>query len=353
MIPVNPKQLFVRIIFLVLFVSCTDDQIEVPPVEDYSNGYFITNEGPFQNGTGTITFVGEDGGVRQEIYRTVNGEDLGNIVNAMHVYRNKAYIVVNNSSRIVVVDRNTFEKEAVIEGNGIKNPRHFIVSGGLGYVSNWGDPNDPTDDFVSVVDLDNNSILKTIAVGEGPERMVSTALGVFVALQGGYGQNNKVVLIDTDVNEVDQVVLVGDVPNSLAVDDAGNVWVLCGGIPAWTGNETPGSLVRIRSNDLARSSLGFEEGEHPGLLNIDGNRIFFNLDGKVYQMSPSSLELPVAPLEGPEGFFYGMAVRNGELYGTDPADFASEGSVKVFNVNSGTLLSTIRAGIIPGSVVIP
>ncbi len=54
-----------------------------------------------------------------------------------------------------------------------------------------------------------------------------------------------------------------------------------------------------------------------------------------------------------DGFYYSMAVRNGELYGTDAGDFASEGAVRVFNLNSGALLQTIEAGIIPGEVVFP
>jgi YVTN family beta-propeller protein len=353
---VNSNQLVTRIIslaFLAFLGSCTDDKIEELPPGDYADGYFITNEGPFQNGTGTITYVGNDGSVSQEVFRKVNGEDLGNIVNSMYLHQSKAFVVVNNSSRIVVADRNSMQKVAVIEGEGIENPRHFIVSDGLGYVSNWGDPNDATDDFISVIDLDNYAVLKKIAVGEGPERMVANSTGLFVALQGGYGQNNKVVLIDTGLNEVGKVIEVGDVPNSLAADTGGDVWVLCGGVPAWTGNETRASLVRIRANDLSTVAIDFSEGDHPGLLNLDGERIYFNLDGAVYQMSPSSPVLPSNPLDGLDGFYYGMMVKNGELYGTDAADFASEGTVKVFNVNSQTLLGTIQAGIVPGSVVLP
>ena len=70
-----------------------------------------------------------------------------------------------------------------------------MVADGVGYVSNWGDPNDVSDDFISVIDLNSYAILKRIEVGEGPERMLSTPTGLFVALQGGYGQNNKVLLI--------------------------------------------------------------------------------------------------------------------------------------------------------------
>ena len=341
------------VLILAALASCSDDKIIEKEAGAYANGYFITNEGPFQNGSGSITFVGDDGIVSQNVYKTVNGEDLGNIVNSMYVFDKRGFIVVNNSSRIVVVDRETMEKIAVIQGNGIDNPRHFIVSRGMGYISNWGDPFDAGDDFISVVDLSTYGILKTIPVGEGPERMLSTPEGLYVALQGGFGFNRQVALIDTEVNEVKQSIEVGEVPNSLVRDGSGNVWVLCGGVPAWTGAETSGSLVRIGPGGSNAVALDFEETQHPGLLNFDGGRLFYLLDGKVYAMSPSSGELPSQSLAGLDGFYYAMTVRNGDLYGTDAGDFASEGSAKVYSVASGALLATIPTGIIPGSVVIP
>lgn len=341
------------VLLLFLHLSCSDDKLPEQPEGDFARGYFITNEGPFQNGTGTITHVAEDGSASQEVYRRVNGEDLGNIVNSMFVHEDKAYIVVNNSSRIVVVDKDSMEKTGVIEGSDIDNPRHFIVSRGMGYVSNWGDPFDPNDDFIAVVDLENNTVLQKIGVGEGPERMVSTSRGLFVVLQGGFGFNNEVVLINTEVNEVESTILVGDVPNSLVADASGDIWVLCGGVPAWTGSETPGSLHRIDADDLDTSFLEFGPAEHPGLMNFDQGQLYYNLDGKVYRMTPGSMELPEQAIAGLDGFYYGMTVRNGELYGTDPGDFASEGSVKIYSVGSGTLISTVEAGIVPGNVVIP
>ena len=347
------KLLLLFTISLFLF-SCTDDDDPVQETKgEYESGYFITNEGPFQNGTGTITFVGDDGKVEQEVYKTVNGENLGNIVNSMYIDGDKAYIVVNNSGLIVVVNRNTMEKLAVIQGNGINNPRHFVVAEGKGFVSNWGDPLDPSDDFIAVVDLDVNEVRSTIPVGEGPERMLETSEGLFVALQGGFGHNNKVVLIDPAINQVINTIEVGDVPNSLEADDDGNVWVLCGGKPAWTGDQTPGKLFRINLSDLSTSFQQFDTVEHPGLLSFDNGQLYYHMNGKVFRMNSGAAELPVEGIAGLEGFYYGMSVENGEMYGTDAGDFASEGTVKVFNVNSGALLSTIEAGIIPGQVVLP
>ena len=349
----KPIQIAFFLVAMAMFASCSEDKFTEEEAGAYARGFFITNEGPFQNGSGTVTFVGDDGNVSQGVYRSVNGEDLGNVVNSMHILQDKAFIVVNNSSRIVVADRNTMEKLAVIEGDDIHNPRHFIVSRGMGYVSNWGDPFDAGDDFIAVVDLNNYEVIKRIPVGEGPERMLSTPEGLYVVLQGGFGFNNQVALIDTSVNEVTKNIEVGEVPNSIQADDTGNVWVLCGGVPAWTATETAGALVRINPGDMSTKAIEFGGTQHPGLLNVDRGQLYYHLDGKVYRMNPGSAELPTESIEGLDGYYYSMTVHNGELYGTEPGDFASEGSVKVFSLASGELLSTIPAGIIPGSVVIP
>jgi YVTN family beta-propeller protein len=347
------KLLTLLVLSMIIF-SCTDDEDPVEKTKgDYEFGYFITNEGPFQNGSGTLTFVGDDGNVQQEVYKTVNGENLGNIVNSMFIDGDRAYIVVNNSSRVVVVNRNTMEKIAVIEGNGVEQPRHFVAIDGTGYLSNWGDPFDPTDDFITVIDLATYEVQGTISVGEGPERMLATSTGLFVTLQGGFGQNNEVVVIDPASNQIARNIEVGDVPNSLQDDGLGHVWVLCGGNPSFTGSETSGKLYKILLSDLSTTYQEFGPTDHPGLLNFDSGQLYYLLNGQVFRMNPGVAELPEDGIAGLEGFYYSMTVENGELYGADAGDFASEGIVKVFNVNSGALLNTIEAGIVPGQVVFP
>ncbi|MGA9270434.1 MAG: DUF5074 domain-containing protein [Lutimonas sp.] len=348
-------KLLILLITSMAFVSCSDDEEPAPkPKGDYESGYFVTNEGPFQNGSGTITFVGDDGDVQQEVYKIVNGENLGNIVNSMYIDGEKGYIVVNNSSLIVVVDRNTMEKLGVIEGNGINNPRHFIVAEGKGFVSNWGDPNDPSDDFIAVVDLDINEVRATIPVGEGPEHMLATPQGLLVALEGGFNFNDQVLMIDPSSNQVIETIEVGDVPNSMQADGSGNVWVLCAGKPFYADVETPGTLHKIQLSDTSTSFQEFDlNTDHPSLLNFDAGQLYYHLNGQVFRMSPGATEFPSEGLPELDGFYYSMTVANGELYGTDAGDFASEGTIKVFNANSGALLNTLAAGIIPGQVVIP
>lgn len=349
------KYKLIHVLTLLLFflASCSDDEPSMEPSAEYKNGYFVTNEGPFQTGSGSLTFIDNDGSVSQDVYKSVNGEDLGNIVNSMYFSGDKAYIVVNNSHKIVVVNRFTLEKITVINGDDIRNPRYFAAIDNLGYISNWGDPFDPSDDFVAVINLQSNTVIAKIAVGEGPEKMIADGTDLYVCLQGGYGNNDQVVVIDSKQNSIKTSIAVGDVPNSIVIDTRGDIWVLCGGSPAWTGNETGGSLYRIDPSGFVTSKIDFPISDHPSLLNDDMGMLYYNLNGKVYQMGLDAAVLPKEALHGVDGFYYAMEVKNGELFGTDAGDFASEGSLKVFNINSGTLLETIGTGIVPGNIVFP
>jgi len=201
----------------------------------YENGILVSNEGPFNNGTGTVNFISNDLSTTEAaIFNSVNDADLGNIVQSIGFTDDKAYIVANNSNKITVVDRYSFVKEAEIT-EGINNPRYFVQANGMGYVTNWGDTSDESDDFIAVINLQTNVVEKSIAVVLGPEEVKVRNGKIYVAHQGAFGQNNKITVIDSSTNEVATVITVGDVPNSLQFDSSGDLWVLCGGKPAFTG----------------------------------------------------------------------------------------------------------------------
>ena len=45
-----------------------------------------------------------------------------------------------------------------------------------------------------------------------------------------------------------------------------------------------------------------------------------------------------------------MIVDNGRLYGTDAGDFASNGTLLVYDLNAEMELTTLTVGIIPGGI---
>ncbi len=339
-------------IFTLLLIACTEEDSEpiIPiPEGDFVNGILISNEGPFQNGTGTVSFISEDLEVVQNnIYNTVNNDDLGNIVQSIGFTDDLAYIVANNSNRITVVDRFTFEREAVIE-TGLNNPRYFVSANGKGYVSNWGDTADETDDYIAVINLSNHTVEENIAVDFGPEELVVQSNTVYVAHQGAFGQNNKVSVIDA-ADAVSAVITVGDVPNALLFDADGSLWVLSGGKPSFSGEETAGSISRINtSSNEVDFSLDFETTEHPNHLGFDGVNLYYTLAGSVYSMTTTATELPSEAIIENVGT-YAMTVENGRLYTTDAKDFASNGSLSIYDLNNSELIQTIDVGIIPGGI---
>ncbi len=334
-----------------VITSCeNDDNSPVLPSGDYVDGILISNEGPFSNGTGTVSFISNDlETVESAIYNQVNTEDLGNIVQSIGFTDDKAFIVANNSNTIAVVDRFTFKKEAVIS-TGLNNPRYFISVNGKGYVTNWGDSADETDDYVAIINLTTNVVEGTIPVDFGPEEIINRANTIYVAHQGGFGQNNKISVIDSGTNEVSTTITVGDVPKAIQLDGSNTLWVLSAGKPSFTGEETAGSLSKINTTtNEVETTFDFTTTEHPNHLGYDGTNLYYTLDGAVYSMSASATELPTAKAFDGVGT-YAMTVEDGRLYTTDAKDFASDGSLSIYDINTKAEIKTIAVGIIPGGI---
>ena len=94
------KSITCLLITTLLFTSCSsDDDTVILPLGDYENGILITNEGPFQNGSGTISFASDDyTTMDHQIFSNVNSSDLGSIVQSMGFNDDNAYIEVGRAS---------------------------------------------------------------------------------------------------------------------------------------------------------------------------------------------------------------------------------------------------------------
>ncbi|MBT8296698.1 MAG: YncE family protein, partial [Maribacter sp.] len=278
-----------------IFMACEkDDDPTLVPLGAYGNGILVSNEGPFNNGTGTVSFVSGDlTETESAIFNTVNNANLGNVVQSIGFADDYAYIIANVSNTITVVDRYTFERVTVIT-EGLNNPRYFLYANGKGYVTNWGDPNDVTDDFVAIIDLSSNKVSSSIPTDFGPEKLVLSNTSIYVAHQGAYGQNNVISVIDANSDEVTTTIPVVYVPNSMQIDSEGYLWVLSGGKPAYTQDETAGGLTKINTaNNSVDISLDFETDEHPGYLGLDGSKLYYILNGELYSMATSAATLPL------------------------------------------------------------
>ena len=351
------KQLLVASFAMVVAISACkkdDPQAEAPATPTpsaYESGVFVTNEGPFSNGTGTISYFNKTNSTTSnDIFQSKNGYPLGSIVQSMSIYNSKGYIVVNNAGKVEIVDAGTFASAGVI--SNLNNPRYFLgVNSTTGYVSEWGA--DGMTGAIKVVNLSTNTVTSTIATGKGAENMLKVGNKVYVACGGGFGNDSVVTVIDALTNAVTGTIDVGANPKSLQLDANGKIWVLCAG--QWDVNysmlEKTGSLVRINSTtdsvELSLPLASMYSQPFNLVINAAKTSLYYTFDSKVYTQSVTASTLNTTAVIS--RFFYGLGIdpATDYIYGADAGNFSSNGNVLRYNV-SGAVIDSFAVGIGPG-----
>ncbi|WP_256935167.1 DUF5074 domain-containing protein [Olleya sp. HaHaR_3_96] len=319
--------------------------------QSFDSGVFILNEGMFGTNTASVSFLNDSGTLDNDIFATENpGQDIGQLGQGMGFDGDNAYIIGSGSSEINVVNSVTFAHIATVT-TGFNNPRYIAFDNGFGYITDWGDPTVTTDDYVAVLDLSTNTVVSTIPVVEGPERIVKKNNQLFITHQGGYGFGNSVSVINLVDNSVSQI-MVGDIPNSISVDDD-YVYVLCGGKPAWTMDETLGKLYRIDLTDYSVLTVSdFATSEHPNYLQVDNGEAFYVLNNNIYNFDFTG-SLPTTAFIDTSAqnvtLAYGLSLIDDTLYLADAVDYVSNGKIRTYTT-LGAYQNEYTVGIIPNGV---
>jgi YVTN family beta-propeller protein len=351
------KQLVVSALAVSLaFVSCKKNDPaptpETPTTSTYDNGVFVTNEGPYGTGTGTISFYSRgSASVSNDIFAAKNSYPLGNVVQSMEVFNGKGYIIVNNAGKIEVVDANTFVSSGSI--TGLNSPRFFLgLETNKAYVSEWG--TNGTNGAVKVVDLSTKTVTATITTGKGAEQMVKVGTSVYVACSGGFDNDSIVSVINTSTNAVSATINVGANPKSIKIDASGKIWILCAGQfdMTYTTLIKPAKLVRIdpSTNTVDLTFTFSSTYSQPFCLvtNAAKTMLYYTYDSKVYSQSTSATTLNTAPVINRNFYSLGVDPTNDDVYCANAGNFSSAGNV-IRYTNSGTLIDSFAVGIIPGN----
>ena len=332
---------------ITILSSCKKDNInDISIPGNYEDGYFITNEGNFGTGNGSISFVDEYGTVENDVFASINSFALGDVVQSMSIINDHAYILVNNSSSIEVASVDSMISVAKIN---VSQPRYMAqVSDSKAYVTDWGI------NGVQVIDLATNTVSSTISCGAGPEGIAVGGAFAYVCNVGGWGLDNTITVINTDNDVVETTLTVGDKPNSVVIDVNGAVWVLTGGYTEYDADwnvvsETAGNLVKIVDNTI-EATYAFAVGNHPEdlVINDTGTKLYYS-DGSwskaVYAFDINDTQLPTTALINKS--FYSLGCNDGYIYGTEPVDFVQSGWSYKYSSN-GAIVDSVQVGIIPG-----
>jgi len=348
------KKLGILALAVISITSCQKESFTPTASEgNYKNGYFVTNEGNFGTGNGSISFISNEGDVENDVFSQINSFQLGDVVQSMSIINEKAYIVVNGSAKIEVASDDSLHYITTI--NGFSGPRNMLqVSTNKAYVTDW------FSNKVQVINLDNNEIISSIDCGQGPESLCINDNLVYVCNIGGYSVDSTISIIDVDSDMLINTLTVGDKPSGVVIDINNDIWVLSSGATYFDANwniesETQGKLVKISNGDIV-SSFSFELGNHPkGLMINESRDILYFSNGNImevcnqcdaiYSFNINDTELPSTPIINRS--FYKTAIDNNYIYGSDAVDYIQNGWSYQYN-QIGILIDSMRVGIIPG-----
>ena len=326
-----------------LIASCNKNS-DSGPQGKYQHGVFIVNEGGINNGNASISFYNPDSlKVTNDLFTIINGRALGDVAESMSSVNDKFYLVINNSNKIEIADDNFtsigFSKDS------IDQPRFLLnINNQKAYISQWGSSGKGN---VAVLDLTTNKVTKKITLNQGPEKMILYNNFVYVINAGGLTSDSTVSVIDANTDKLITNIKVGYNPSSILLDKNNKIWVLCGGM--WP--DKVGSLVQIDPSDnkvKITIPLASEYYQPPMTINQTKDKLVFSFDNKVYEQNIAT----TTPTVKLNRAFYKMGInpKNGDLYGTDPKNYTSDGWVFRYN-SSFAVIDSFKVGVIPGEIM--
>jgi DNA-binding beta-propeller fold protein YncE len=337
------KNLLKICLLWLLIVSCSKLPENLPASYVFGGGVYILNEGNFRAGNGSLSFYSYDSSkIFNDLFYKKNSRPLGDIPNSMVINSDRAYIVVNNSGKIEVIDRSTLESKATI--NRLISPRNMkVINDSKAYVTSI------YSDSVAVINLYSNTISGYINLRRSSESIVVSGNNAYISNWVG---GKEIMVINTLLDQVVDSVEVGIEPESMVLDNNSMLWVLCNG--GWTRqNFAELDEIDTYTNRIYKKFVFPTKEASPSCLQIDGSgQTLFYLDNGVKKMDINSGSLQASTLISQSGnYFYKIGINpiNSDVFITDAVDFVQQGFLLIYK-NDGTFISKNKADIIPGSM---
>ena len=339
------------LLMLLTFNACENNPLIVHADEvEFSRGVFIINEGNFLAGNASISFYDPVlDKVQNQVFYRVNQSPLGDVANSMTLWDGKAYVPVNNSGKIYIMDPVSMRFLGKI--TGLTSPRYMeVIDQDKAYVT------DLVDSRINMVHptafelLDSSGITGHIDLKQYTSEQILLSGNKAFVVCWSYG--DKVFVIDTDTDRVLDSIQVGKQPNSMVMDKNGDVWVLCdGGYSGSPYGQEHASLWRIdKETYTAMRQMEFENIMDSPIdiaLNVPGDTLFY-LNGDVCFALIGNIQENIL-IEGAGKQFYSLAADpyDNSLYVADAVDYQQNGWIYRYT-GQGFLLDSFQVGINQG-----
>ena len=349
---ITSGKVFILALSIIVF-SCKKPPEEKPIDKDSVFNIWVLNEGVWNMNNGSIT--GYNTGTNKQIedlYSTVNnGQQLGDVANDIQIYGLKAYIAVNTSSHIDILDiKGVSIKRLHLTPNSM--PRKIACYNGKIYVCCF-------DGSVVKIDTASLQVEASVKAGRNPDGICVANNKLYVSNSGGLefetgNYDNSISVFDLNTFSEIKKITVRINPTKIKADKYNNVYVVSNGnyydiSPCLQRiNSTTDELVQVfdieaTAFDIYNDYLYFYTYDYS-----NGNASYQILDllqdSIINKNFISEGNLPQSP--------YGININphNGDIYITN-APYTTTGEVYCFDRN-GKKKFRFEAGFFPSKTVV-
>lgn len=342
------KILLTAIILSIFFYSCSKDN-STQPTPPITKGVFVINEGLYLQNNSEITFF--DPATDQTItnfYSQKNGKIIGDNANSMYIFGDKGYVAVDGSNKIEIINLNDGSSVGIIDLGRQGSPREiFILNSNRGFVTSFSKH--------SVIEFNPTTlnITREIPVGRYPEGIAYSNYRLFIA-NSDLGNGNTISVIDLNSNSVIRTITVGRNPRFAGIANDGRIIIGCSG-DFFDANSIGGFYFIEPVNLTITDSILLKYHPQDYALTKD-NFLFYINDKGVGRINLTNKNVDTVFINGMIindifGIAYSIAFDeiSQRLYIGNPKNFTQNGEVKIFDKN-GNYMKKFDTKINPGAI---
>lgn len=330
-------------VLLILSWGCQKNET-IHTTGNYSNGFFILNEGTFNFGNATLSFYNNDAdSLSEDVFKKENREPLGDVAQSLLKVRNMLLISVNNSQKIEVLDTATCKRLKTIYGFG--SPRYIMdINDSIVLTTELYNKK------IQVVNINQGKIIQSMDAFGWGEKMIKYGQKVMIQLKKHPTDADKRCGIAIYNIPTGQVNFMESSEEPLHVAACNQyLWM----IQKKTDSSFVLSGLNMQDNSVSPQQVAFPKGDAPQCLTSNGQgNLYYLYKKQLYSLNTLVASAQVVKLQDLSGLenIYQLQFYQNKFFVFDAGNYISKGKINMYDV-TGNYIKTIQTGIIPNAVL--